>query len=85
MERKEIKLADKISEKKIIEIVKDALGTETIIDMDSSSSNVPEWDSLGHLTILSALDEQLGDVYQENDEVASANSVQLLVEAVNKG
>ena len=85
MERKEIKLANKISEKKIIEIVKDALGTETIIDMDSSSSNVPEWDSLGHLTILSALDEQLGDVYQENDEVASANSVQLLVEAVNKG
>ena len=84
MERKEIKLASKISEAQIIKIVKDALGTEIDINISSSSSNVPEWDSLGHLTILSALDEQLGDEYQENDEVASANSVQLLIEAVNK-
>ena len=52
--------------------------------MESSMSDFAEWDSLGHLTILSSLDEKLGDKYQESEELSSANTVREIYDAINK-
>lgn len=42
--------------KKIIEVVKKSLKVKNINEK-SSSSNTPQWDSLGHLSILANLDK----------------------------
>jgi acyl carrier protein len=45
-----------IDRKKLFALVSDALGVE--VGIDSSSENVEEWDSLGRLSIISALDQK---------------------------
>ena len=74
-----------ITEQEIIEIVSEAIGVKKEdLSMESSMSDFAEWDSLGHLTILSSLDEKLGDKYQESEELSSANTVREIYDAINK-
>ncbi len=74
-----------ITEDEIINIVAEAIGVEkNDLNMDSSMSDFSEWDSLGHLTILSSLDEKLGDKYEESEELSSANTVREIYNAINK-
>ncbi len=43
---------------KLIKLFSEALGvSETNISLETSTENLPEWDSLGFLTFLSALDD----------------------------
>lgn len=67
----------------ITNIVKTALETSSEITIDTKMSDIVEWDSLGHLLVLSALDNQLGDEYQESLDVAKATSVKELLQAIN--
>ena len=74
-----------ITEQEIIEIVSEAIGVKKEdLSMESSMSDFAEWDSLGHLTILSSLDEKLGDKYLESEELSSANTVREIYDAINK-
>jgi len=74
-----------ITEQEVISIVADALGvSETSLTVDTQSKDVLEWDSLGHLSILSTLDSTLGDRYKESPELASAVSIKDLVTSLNK-
>ena len=74
-----------INEKKVIEIVQSSLKLESgSISIDSSSENVDEWDSLEHLSILVAIDEELKGKAGEIDDLAKATSVRGILEAINK-
>ncbi len=74
-----------INESELIDLVFDALGVnKDSIRPESQSHEIPEWDSLGHLSILSLLQQKLGDRYQENQELASATSIKELLECLNK-
>ena len=74
-----------INEEKVIEIVQSSLKLESgSISIDSSSENVDEWDSLEHLSILVALDQELQGKAGEIDDLAKATSVRGILEAINK-
>lgn len=69
---------------KVINSVAKALGCDIEeITEHTSSSDLPEWDSFGHLTILSQLDEDLGEDYRESDALATASSVKEILDALN--
>ena len=43
----------KISKNNLILLIKEAIDADDEITLDSSMENVPEWDSLGHLSVVS--------------------------------
>ena len=55
-------------------IIADALGKVTVND-DNSMDNTEEWDSLGHLSILSAIDNALDGKAADLTDLANADSV----------
>ena len=67
----------------LMTIIKDALETEDI-NLNSSMENTDGWDSLGHLSILSAIDEGLGGKASNLDELASATSVENIISILKK-
>ena len=50
------------------------------ITFDSSVKNVEEWDSLGHLSILVALDKRFGGKVANIREMSSADSVNKIIQ-----
>ena len=50
-----------------------------IINETSSSESIDEWDSLGHLSILSALDEVTNGKASEVEELAAALKIEDLI------
>ena len=69
-----------IDQNKIIEIVESALALgKGTIDINSSSDNIEKWDSLGQLSILSSMDELFDGKIADIPNIASANSVKLIV------
>ena len=63
---------------KIIDLISSSLD-DTSISIDSTNENVTAWDSLGHLSILSALDEATdGKV----SEIRDFNDVSSVIEIV---
>ena len=74
-----------ISEDKVISIVTEALEVAPgSINIDTKSSDIAEWDSLGHLAILSKISEVVGDQYNESQELASSSSVKEIFNCLNK-
>lgn len=74
-----------INEDKVISIVAKALEVEkSSINLDTKSSDIPEWDSLGHLAILSKISEEIGDQYNESQELASSSSVREIFNCLNQ-
>lgn len=55
-------------------IIADALGKVSVND-DNSMDNTEEWDSLGHLSILSAIDNALDGKAADLTDLANADSV----------
>ena len=71
----------KISDNDVLEIVRKALNPKKQkVTFDSSSDNVDEWDSLGHLSILVALDKVFDKKVGQINEMASANSVKKILQ-----
>lgn len=57
-------------EQDIIDIIAQILNVETEdINLDTSIGDLPEWDSLHHLQIISTLEEKYGIKFQTNDLV----------------
>ncbi len=72
---------DKVKDEEILAVIRDALKVKgKQLSLDSSMENVEEWDSLGHLGILVALDKFFeGKVAGINDLVA-ADSVRKILQ-----
>ena len=70
-------------EDKIIALITDALMGEDV-NGGSTVDNLPGWDSLGHLSILSALDEASGGKINEISEFNDVKSVKEIVELCEK-
>lgn len=64
-------------------LIKDALEVEHI-DLSSSMDTIDEWDSLGHLSILSAIDEKLEGKASDVSDLASATSVEKIINILEK-
>jgi acyl carrier protein len=70
-----------ITEKEILDIMQNALKLkEKSLTIDSSMSNVEEWDSLGHLSILVALDKFFDGKIGGIKDLVSADSVKKILQ-----
>jgi acyl carrier protein len=67
----------------LISLIKDALEVEHV-DLNSSMDTIDEWDSLGHLSILSAIDEKLDGKASDISDLASATSVEKIITILKK-
>ena len=54
------------------------------VNIDTSSDDLPDWDSLGHLTFLSALDEETNGRTTEISDLTNATSLKEVQEILNK-
>ena len=71
---------EKISEEEIIAVIGNALELEeTNLTIDSLADDIEEWDSLGHLSMLVALDELFSGRIGDIEEMATANSVKKII------
>jgi len=70
---------------KLLELMSEALNGE-VVSMGSTVENSVDWDSLGHLSILSALDDassgKIGEI-REFNEVKSAKEIDDLLTKFN--
>lgn len=67
----------------LLSLIKNALEVE-YIDLSSSMDTIEEWDSLGHLSILSAIDERLDGNASDISDLASATSVEKIINILEK-
>ena len=69
---------------KVKEIIAEALNVEkTVLTDDLSIGGIPEWDSVGNLTIISAIEEKM-EIEIQLDDLFDLTSVSALVEEVEK-
>ena len=66
----------KISENDVIETIQKALNiSDGSLTVDTTVDDIEEWDSLGHLSILSDLDELFDGKIAPINEMAEADSI----------
>ena len=71
---------NKFTEEEVLKIIEEALKLENgVININSNPNNVSEWDSLGHLNILMALDKKLDGKASGLSELAKAMSVKKII------
>lgn len=69
------------NEKDVISVIESALSlNEGSLTINSSMQEVEEWDSLGHLSVLVALDKFLEGKAAGINELVGANSIQKIVD-----
>ena len=67
----------------IFKIICEALGSDlSQISIESTSNDIDEWDSLGHLSILQELDLKYDNITDRVPELASVSSVKEIVDLV---
>lgn len=75
----------KASEQKVLEIIHRALNLKNKpLTAESNINNTEEWDSLGHLGILSALDKFYSGKIAPIKEMAAADSVEKILQILRK-
>jgi len=75
----------KISEKKILETIETALELKKgCLALDTTRQNEPKWDSLGHISLLSALDEIFDGKIASIEEMGTAKSVRKILWILEK-
>jgi len=57
-------------------VISNALSVE--VEENADSSNIPEWDSLGHLSVLSALDEKTDGATSDISGISELDSFKKL-------
>jgi len=70
-------------QEKIIKIISEALMGEDV-SIDSRVDSLTGWDSLGHLSILSALDEVFNGKITEIQEFSDVKTVKEIIELCEK-
>ncbi len=69
----------------ILKIIEKALELkEGSISVDSQMDDVEKWDSLGHLSILVAIDKNIEGNISEISELATADSVSNIIDLLKK-
>lgn len=69
----------------ICRIIEKALGIAPgSVSMDDNSDTIAEWDSLGFLNILSALEERYGNRVAQIDDLGQVRSVKGIVEILER-
>ena len=71
----------KLKIEQVYTIIKNALMSDDVINEDSNTENTEEWDSLGHLSILSALDKEFQQL--KNDQSWRENMKHKTMERYN--
>ena len=75
----------KFSEQDVLSAIESALELDSrSIDTEAVSKDVEGWDSLGHLSILAALDSLFEGRVTEIDEIATADSVPKILVALRQ-
>jgi hypothetical protein len=65
----------KITKAALITLITDALDAEDLITGESSMDSIPEWDSLGHLSVLTSLDQATDGKASAISELGESSSV----------
>lgn len=74
-----------MTENDLIEIVANSLSVpRENININTNSQNLEEWDSLGHLTILTAIDKATDGKASEIETLASSTSLSEILEILKK-
>ncbi len=74
----------KITTEGLITIITNALVADDVITEDSSADNIPEWDSLGHLSVLTSLDEATEGEASAISDLGDASSVKDIISILKK-
>ena len=75
----------KFSEQDVLSAIESALELDSrSIDMEAVSEDVEGWDSIGHLSILAALDSLFEGRVTEIEEIATADSVPKILVALRQ-
>ena len=75
------KKIDKIEiEKKLLSVMRDVL-EDPSIDINSSVDNVDGWDSVGHLTLVTAIEEAWGVIFSFS-EIVEINSFKKTIDCL---
>ena len=70
-------------EQEIFNVIAKALNIDASqINIETSSNDLEEWDSLGHLSLLMELDNNFDTVSEKAPQLASASTVKEIVDAV---
>jgi len=73
-----------ITEKELISLVANTLGVdEALLSLDTSTSDLDEWDSLGHIALLQEIDKSFEGRYTPSGKLASSISIRELLDALN--
>ena len=65
--------------------IADALEVEVgSVTTESRSSDIEEWDSLGHISVMTFLDRTYDEITERVPDFASATSVQEILELLNQ-
>ena len=68
------------AEQAVCKVIEDALGLKAgSVKADGGSDTIKEWDSLGFLAILAALEKMYGSAVAAIDDLASVRSVKEIV------
>lgn len=74
-----------MTENDLFEIVANSLSVpRENININTNSQNLEEWDSLGHLTILTAIDKATDGKASEIETLASSTSLSEILEILKK-
>ena len=73
-----------LTTEEILETVKTALELDRIPSMEDSVESIEEWDSLGHLSMLVALDEKLNGKAAKLQELGSCQNITQLISILKK-
>jgi len=73
-----------MKENELIKLIKKSLKTKQKIDINSKSNNIEEWDSIGHLILLSNLDKKLKGATSNIADIATADSVKKIINILKK-
>lgn len=74
-----------MSEKEVLEVIQKALNLKgKTLTGESTMQDVKEWDSLGHLSILSALDKAFGGKIAAIKKMATVDSVRKILQLLRE-
>jgi len=74
-----------MNENDVIEIIETVLKLDNShIDINSTVDNIEEWDSLGHLGVLVALDKAFDGKIASIQEMATADSVKKILQILRE-
>ena len=74
----------KITKDELISLITNALDADDVITLDSTMDDISEWDSLGHLSILTSLDEATDGKASSLSELGDSNSVNEIISILEK-